>query len=235
MKYSISCSSLNLTSIFIYNLTYSNFFVFLLTKRLVIYKMPKTDGHITRKNILKVAEKLFSENGFDGTSVDKIAKTAKVNKATIYYHFKDKKEIIGSLFKEIMEDLEVQLQSRNDGSKNKADKMRQEIEFLESKKKIMSVILMESLKNKNYDNTLFQCGKAVMETEKRFVEKLGSIKKDRERQQFLVHEFFTGFMPIVTFMIFKDQWCKFFECDKETIMDDFMKAFEISHIKSHIK
>ena len=31
--------------------------------------MPKKDGYKTREKILQVAEKLFSELGFDGTSI----------------------------------------------------------------------------------------------------------------------------------------------------------------------
>ena len=37
--------------------------------------------------ILETAEKLFSENGFDGTSVRQIAKAAEVNIAMISYYF----------------------------------------------------------------------------------------------------------------------------------------------------
>ena len=60
--------------------------------------MSRTGGDLTKKRILTIAERLFSEKGFDATSVDSIARKAKVNKALIYYHFKDKNDIISSLF-----------------------------------------------------------------------------------------------------------------------------------------
>jgi len=44
----------------------------------------------TKDNILNAAKKLFSKLGYDGCNVDLIADNAKVNKATIYYHFKSK-------------------------------------------------------------------------------------------------------------------------------------------------
>jgi AcrR family transcriptional regulator len=44
----------------------------------------------TKENILEAAKVLFSKSGFDGCNVDLIAAKAKVNKATIYYHFKNK-------------------------------------------------------------------------------------------------------------------------------------------------
>jgi AcrR family transcriptional regulator len=44
----------------------------------------------TKENILEAAKVLFAKSGFDGCNVDLIAAKAKVNKATIYYHFKNK-------------------------------------------------------------------------------------------------------------------------------------------------
>lgn len=44
----------------------------------------------TKEKILNAAKMLFSKKGFDGCNVDLIAEKAGVNKATIYYHFKNK-------------------------------------------------------------------------------------------------------------------------------------------------
>ncbi len=44
----------------------------------------------TKDNILNAAKQLFAKRGYDGCNVDHIADKAKVNKATIYYHFKSK-------------------------------------------------------------------------------------------------------------------------------------------------
>lgn len=54
----------------------------------------------TKGNILDTARKLFAEKGFEGCSMDLIAARAKVNKATIYYHFKDK----ATLYENVLED-----------------------------------------------------------------------------------------------------------------------------------
>ncbi|MDO3693418.1 TetR family transcriptional regulator [Wenyingzhuangia sp. chi5] len=45
-------------------------------------------------HILSVAEKLFAENGFDGTSVRTIAKEADVNVAMISYYFGSKEKLL---------------------------------------------------------------------------------------------------------------------------------------------
>ncbi|MEH6406517.1 MAG: TetR family transcriptional regulator [Leeuwenhoekiella sp.] len=44
-----------------------------------------------------MAEKLFSENGFDGTSVRNIAKAADINVAMISYYFGSKEKLLGAL------------------------------------------------------------------------------------------------------------------------------------------
>src|SRR5687768_7972138 len=44
----------------------------------------------TRDSVFDAAATLFAKGGFDGVSVDDIARDAGVNKAMIYYHFADK-------------------------------------------------------------------------------------------------------------------------------------------------
>jgi AcrR family transcriptional regulator len=44
----------------------------------------------TRERITKVAERLFAESGYNGTSVRAIVAKAKLNQAAINYHFEGK-------------------------------------------------------------------------------------------------------------------------------------------------
>jgi TetR/AcrR family transcriptional regulator len=59
----------------------------------------------TRQDVFLAAAGLFSARGFDGVGVDEIARAAGVNKAMIYYHFKDKlslyRVIVGDMLREI--------------------------------------------------------------------------------------------------------------------------------------
>ncbi|MEO6348401.1 MAG: TetR family transcriptional regulator, partial [Aquaticitalea sp.] len=48
--------------------------------------------------ILEVAEKLFAEHGFDGTSVRQIAHEADINIAMISYYFGSKEKLLEALF-----------------------------------------------------------------------------------------------------------------------------------------
>ncbi|MFF5210950.1 TetR/AcrR family transcriptional regulator [Streptosporangium sp. NPDC000396] len=51
----------------------------------------------TRTRIQEIALKLFSEQGYETTSLREIAEALGVTKAALYYHFKSKDEIITSL------------------------------------------------------------------------------------------------------------------------------------------
>ena len=64
-------------------------------------KKQKRDAEATKARIIKEAITLFSKNGFDATTVDEIAKASEVNKALIYYYFKNK----AGLYEEIMSKL----------------------------------------------------------------------------------------------------------------------------------
>lgn len=62
---------------------------------------PSTESDSLQK-ILIAAKEEFAGHGFNGARIDRIARLAKVNKAMIYYYFKDKNElyeaVIDSIF-----------------------------------------------------------------------------------------------------------------------------------------
>ena len=57
-------------------------------------------GPLTRKQILDVSLRLFSEKGFARTSVLDIAHGAGITDAAIYYHFASKRDLFEALFEE---------------------------------------------------------------------------------------------------------------------------------------
>jgi AcrR family transcriptional regulator len=54
-------------------------------------------GASTRERILDVALDLFTDQGFDGTSMREIAERLDISKPAIYYHFASKEEILMAL------------------------------------------------------------------------------------------------------------------------------------------
>ena len=57
----------------------------------------KTDLNYKQIQILEVAETLFAEKGFDGTSIRDISKVAKINIAMVSYYFGSKEKLLESL------------------------------------------------------------------------------------------------------------------------------------------
>jgi TetR/AcrR family transcriptional regulator len=55
----------------------------------------------TEDKIKKAAQREFAQFGFEGARVDRIAQKAKVNKAMIYYHFKNKETLYESLLSKV--------------------------------------------------------------------------------------------------------------------------------------
>src|SRR5579859_2470697 len=55
----------------------------------------------TRARIQQVAVELFTEHGYEGTSLREIAERLGVTKAALYYHFRSKEDIIESLVEDL--------------------------------------------------------------------------------------------------------------------------------------
>ena len=59
-------------------------------------------GDLRKEQILKVAEKMFSQKGYYETYVEDIIKEAKVGKGTFYRYFKSKEDLYTTLLKKIL-------------------------------------------------------------------------------------------------------------------------------------
>ncbi len=60
----------------------------------------------TRARIQQVAVELFTEHGYDGTSLREIAERIDVTKAALYYHFKSKEDIVASLVQDYADQMD---------------------------------------------------------------------------------------------------------------------------------
>jgi AcrR family transcriptional regulator len=64
-------------------------------------------SEVTRDRIMKAAERLFAERGYDGTSIRAIVVRARVNQAAINYHFEGKdglyREVLRAAFRGLTE------------------------------------------------------------------------------------------------------------------------------------
>jgi AcrR family transcriptional regulator len=63
-------------------------------------RLPSSDR---KKQLLEIAMKLFSEQGFDGTSTREIAQAAGVNEALIFRHFRTKEDLFWAVLSDRVE------------------------------------------------------------------------------------------------------------------------------------
>ena len=68
-----------------------------------MYKMKRTkeEAAVTRATVLKAALAVFSAKGFAATTLDDVAKAAKVTRGAIYWHFKSKADLYNTLVQEL--------------------------------------------------------------------------------------------------------------------------------------
>lgn len=78
----------------------------------------------TKELILKKALDMFAKSGYDSVSIRDIAKAVNIKESSIYYHFKNKQDILDSLvekFESHMKELTDMLQASMSDSHNVND------------------------------------------------------------------------------------------------------------------
>ena len=63
-------------------------------------KRTKEEAAITRATLMKTALSVFSAKGYAATTLDDVAKAAKVTRGAIYWHFKSKADLYNTLVQE---------------------------------------------------------------------------------------------------------------------------------------
>ncbi|MFK4565822.1 TetR/AcrR family transcriptional regulator [Enterococcus sp. UD-01] len=63
----------------------------------------------TRENIIKIATRLFMDNGYQGTSTRQIARLAKVTQPNLYHHFKNKEAVYIGVIEVLLSDVNAEL------------------------------------------------------------------------------------------------------------------------------
>ncbi|MBN2323103.1 MAG: TetR/AcrR family transcriptional regulator [Spirochaetes bacterium] len=196
----------------------------------------------TRQRILDVAEILFSDKGYDGASIDEISLTAGVNKRMIYYYFGSKKGLLDTLFQNFLRESSSMLMSfvRHGGLESSPDEEAEEsigsyFAYYEEKKDILKIMLMESLKEKEGETPLFSLVdfSSVLDASEIDYYNAQSGMSEREKNQMLVTEFFTGVMPLLAYVIFKEKWCGHFHVTKQDLERFYDRAMEMTHMAYH--
>ena len=103
------------------------------------------------KRILWVAERLFLEKGFNGTSTTEIAKTVGCNQALIHYYFRTKEKLFWDVFSPKVEQVVECLDAPLDESLDFVERIRNVIDFyfgiLELDERLSPFIVTELIMN----------------------------------------------------------------------------------------
>ena len=92
--------------------------------------MPKRARPDTRDRILRTALAEFAARGFDATTMDRLARRARVNKALLYYYFGSKVALYRELLRHALEGLHGQLRTIVEAPGAAPDKLDRYIEAL---------------------------------------------------------------------------------------------------------
>jgi TetR/AcrR family transcriptional regulator len=65
----------------------------------------------TRAALLEAAEQIFAERGFDGTRLEDVAARVGIRRASIVYHFKDKRELYDAVLEDVFSGLQSRIES----------------------------------------------------------------------------------------------------------------------------
>ena len=80
--------------------------------------------HKTKRKIFETSLKLFSEKGYDATSIEEITAVVGVAKGTLYYHFTSKEEIFNFLIDEGIKLLKNSIEIKISKCKHTIDKLK---------------------------------------------------------------------------------------------------------------
>ncbi len=121
----------------------------------------------TKRAIIEVAQKFFSQKSYHKVSMEELAKALNLKKPTLYYYFKGKKELFFSIWKESFERLEEYIFSRVDKKENPEEKLREfvraHLRFIEEHRDLFLILYRERFDFLNLgelkENLSFSLGK----------------------------------------------------------------------------
>lgn len=145
-------------------------------------------GEETKKKIIEVGENLFSEIGYDATSVQDICDKAEISKGAFFHHFPTKEFLFLEILNEYLFKLDNQMNEIEKKSKNALKAMEKMVDILEeifvtSKGKF--TIFLEFLRKSSKDSEIMEKLSNQFQKYQKYVffmiekgKKEGSIKED---------------------------------------------------------
>lgn len=188
----------------------------------------------TRERILSVALELFAEKGFEGAGIQEIAERAGIAKSVIYYHFRNKDEVLEQILQmHITGALELKRQIGQrfyEGSLGEGELARfadHLLSFVLANRKAMKVFLLESIKNTDRI-PLLAFWDANIRAVARIAREAGADFDADAAGDALLEAFFMLLLPIVGYAVLEDKWAKHFALDESRMRRTFEKVYKIN-------
>jgi AcrR family transcriptional regulator len=190
--------------------------------------------------ILQVAEQLFAEKGFDGTSIREISKIAKINIAMVSYYFGSKEKLLESLILFRTSDLKLKLENLYDEKVSPLQKIEKFIAFyiekVNSNKNMYQILNFEnSTKKRVLDSAVFTAiKKGNLQTLKNI------IKEGQDALVFKKNVNVELITPTIlgTYFYFnmnKPFFGEIFNLESENDFNDYVKFHLTKHIQQTVK
>ncbi len=188
----------------------------------------------TKQRILEAAAHEFASKGFDGARVDEIARSAGVNKALIYYYYKNKEELLTILFLETRDAVVALMKSgiMQNIDYTKPDEITRMInaflDVLEERQDVIRVMLMETAKRAPINKLVFDILADIIALMFSIAEDQ-HVPVDSNKSRAMITEFFTGIMPVLDYVAYHEIWMERFSVPEETLRAQFLESFLSTH------
>jgi AcrR family transcriptional regulator len=201
-------------------------------------RIKKSD--LTKLRIIKAAEELFVEEGFEGARVDKIAIKGRINKALIYYYFGSKENLLAEIIKRnlitekrmaaINEFIDMMVRLDREGMKKF---IKYQIEEWDKQKGLISVLVIESLKISMTNNSIFEM---FSESGTRLIDEMVKagfkVSDPADRTDFMLKFLYFIFAPAVIFSLIGEKWAELYGMDRSIMREKYseMMLNELMHL-----
>lgn len=190
--------------------------------------------------ILKVAEKLFADKGFDGTSVREIAKIANINVAMISYYFGSKEKLLEALVLHRISSMRLHLETLYQENISPLLKMEKLIDYyiiqVNKNKSIYQILHFEfSSQKREIDLTAFT------EVKKSNLKLIENIVLEGQQQGFFQHNVNVALLPttiigcFLHFHMNKPYYQELFDLKTEQSFESYVSNELTQHIQKTIK
>lgn len=172
----------------------------------------------SKEKILNSAKINFIDKGFDGTSVDDIAKTAGLTKSLLYYYYDSKDSILIDLMENTIDNVVRRLGEarKKHIPENFEELVNQAVASLSDEMDVLRIALAEALKASSKTCAVFELpAKIFNEYQNEF--------NFSEREKLL---FCLFAIKIITFYSVKDKLSSSFGIDKDEVEDLFKRNME---------